>query len=66
MHISERCPPGYFSSTGLTPCQACPRGFYQENIGSNACKQCNGYETTESKGAVSKQACASKWVWLSI
>ncbi|XP_052777955.1 sushi, von Willebrand factor type A, EGF and pentraxin domain-containing protein 1-like [Mya arenaria] len=25
----DKCPPGHFSSTGLTPCAPCPLGFYQ-------------------------------------
>ncbi|VDM39849.1 unnamed protein product [Toxocara canis] len=56
----ERCPPGYYSATGLAPCRACPLGFYQPGNASKDCIECRGGNTTASPGAASESDCAEK------
>ena len=34
------CPPNTNSSTGLEPCQKCPKGTYQPDIGQTFCLPC--------------------------
>lgn len=57
---SERCPPGFYSSTGLEPCKACPVGFYQASVGSRHCNDCFAPRTTPTVGSTSASDCACK------
>ncbi|HEY2774685.1 MAG TPA: hypothetical protein VGK20_11625 [Candidatus Binatia bacterium] len=44
------CSPGYFSGSGLAPCNPCPGGYYQSLSGQTGCIGCNGgtYSTSAS------------------
>uniref|UniRef100_A0A915EAV1 Uncharacterized protein n=1 Tax=Ditylenchus dipsaci TaxID=166011 RepID=A0A915EAV1_9BILA len=54
------CSPGFFSSTGLAPCQICPRGSFQSNFGQKSCFQCAFDLTTTEVGAKSAKECTNK------
>lgn len=38
------CPPNYNSSTGLAPCEPCPKGMYQPEYGELYCIPCQSEE----------------------
>jgi hypothetical protein len=40
LYTSAPCNRGTFSSSGLEPCIACPRGTYQDETGQTSCKPC--------------------------
>jgi len=45
-HCLPFCSPGYFSSTGLLPCEPCSRGFTSDTIGATSCQKCpRGFST---------------------
>ncbi|KAK3728579.1 hypothetical protein QZH41_011661 [Actinostola sp. cb2023] len=52
-----KCAPGTFSSSGVEPCKPCPKGTYQDVIGSMSCKDCDGVLSTFGPGADSKSMC---------
>uniref|UniRef100_A0A0R3RGL5 EGF-like domain-containing protein n=1 Tax=Elaeophora elaphi TaxID=1147741 RepID=A0A0R3RGL5_9BILA len=56
----KKCPPGFFSPTGLEPCQACAVGFYQSHYGSQYCNGCSSPLTTSMVGSVSASECVLK------
>uniref|UniRef100_A0A915Q329 Uncharacterized protein n=1 Tax=Setaria digitata TaxID=48799 RepID=A0A915Q329_9BILA len=56
----KQCPPGFFSSTGLEPCQACAIGFYQSHYGSQFCNSCFAPRTTAVVGSVLASECVLK------
>ncbi|EJD74966.1 GCC2 and GCC3 family protein [Loa loa] len=56
----KQCPPGFFSPTGLEPCQACAVGFYQSHYGLQYCNYCSSPHTTSIVGAVSASECVLK------
>ncbi|XP_010130137.1 PREDICTED: signal peptide, CUB and EGF-like domain-containing protein 3, partial [Buceros rhinoceros silvestris] len=41
-----QCPPGQHSADGFKPCQPCPRGSYQPEVGRALCFPCGGGLTT--------------------
>ncbi|VDN91471.1 unnamed protein product [Brugia pahangi] len=53
----KQCPPGFFSPTGLEPCQACAVGFYQSHYGLQYCNHCSSPHTTSIVGSVSASEC---------
>lgn len=55
-----QCPPGQHSADGFKPCQPCPRGSYQPEVGRALCFPCGGGLTTRHEGAVSFQDCDTK------
>ncbi|NXS91280.1 SCUB3 protein, partial [Jacana jacana] len=55
-----QCPPGQHSSDGFKPCQPCPRGTYQPEVGRALCFPCGGGLTTRHEGALSFQDCDTK------
>ncbi|XP_066215685.1 signal peptide, CUB and EGF-like domain-containing protein 3 isoform X2 [Saccopteryx leptura] len=55
-----QCPPGQHSVDGFKPCQPCPRGTYQPEVGRTLCFPCGGGLTTKHEGAVSFQDCDTK------
>ena len=60
LHLG-RCPPGEWSSTGLTPCTQCEKGTYQDGNGRSVCKQCpSGGVYAGKKGATKVEECPSK------
>uniref|UniRef100_A0A8C3X2N9 Signal peptide, CUB and EGF-like domain-containing protein 1 n=1 Tax=Catagonus wagneri TaxID=51154 RepID=A0A8C3X2N9_9CETA len=62
-NISEcggQCSPGFFSSDGFRPCQACPVGTYQPEPGRTGCFSCGGGLLTKHEGTASFQDCEAK------
>ncbi|XP_052315765.1 sushi, von Willebrand factor type A, EGF and pentraxin domain-containing protein 1 isoform X3 [Oncorhynchus keta] len=53
------CLAGHFSRTGLVPCYACPRDYYQPDHGRSYCLSCPFYGTTTVTGATAIQHCSS-------
>ncbi|KAM3726913.1 Neurogenic locus Notch protein [Dirofilaria immitis] len=56
----KQCPPGFFSPTGLEPCQACGIGFYQPLYGLKSCNNCTSPWTTSAVGSISASECVLK------
>uniref|UniRef100_A0A3Q1D0C1 Signal peptide, CUB and EGF-like domain-containing protein 2 n=1 Tax=Amphiprion ocellaris TaxID=80972 RepID=A0A3Q1D0C1_AMPOC len=54
------CPTGYFSSDGFKPCQPCPQGSYQPDLGRTLCFPCGGGLSTKREGASSFHDCEVK------
>ncbi|XP_037083875.1 LOW QUALITY PROTEIN: neurogenic locus notch homolog protein 1-like [Pollicipes pollicipes] len=52
-----KCAPGTYSATGLEPCFACPRNFFQPIEGANTCFECPTGNMTESEGATTPDQC---------
>jgi len=46
-----QCSRGNFSSTGSTPCLACAKGKYQDNIGQTTCKLCPTGQVSSQTGS---------------
>uniref|UniRef100_A0A8D0PTW1 Signal peptide, CUB domain and EGF like domain containing 1 n=1 Tax=Sus scrofa TaxID=9823 RepID=A0A8D0PTW1_PIG len=62
-NVSEcggQCSPGFFSSDGFRPCQACPVGTYQPEPGRTGCFSCGGGLLTKHEGTASFQDCEAK------
>uniref|UniRef100_A0A3Q2WYM1 Signal peptide, CUB and EGF-like domain-containing protein 2 n=1 Tax=Haplochromis burtoni TaxID=8153 RepID=A0A3Q2WYM1_HAPBU len=62
-NISEcggQCSPGQHSHDGFMPCQLCPPGTYQPEVGRTSCFPCGGDLGTRRIGAVSFQECETK------
>ncbi|XP_076739178.1 signal peptide, CUB and EGF-like domain-containing protein 2 isoform X4 [Maylandia zebra] len=62
-NISEcggQCSPGQHSHDGFIPCQLCPPGTYQPEVGRTSCFPCGGDLGTRRIGAVSFQECETK------
>uniref|UniRef100_A0A667YWN7 Signal peptide, CUB and EGF-like domain-containing protein 2 n=1 Tax=Myripristis murdjan TaxID=586833 RepID=A0A667YWN7_9TELE len=55
-----QCPTGYFSSDGFKPCQPCPQGTYQPDLGRTLCFPCGGGLSTKREGASSFHDCEVK------
>uniref|UniRef100_A0A8D0DDL6 Signal peptide, CUB and EGF-like domain-containing protein 2 n=1 Tax=Sander lucioperca TaxID=283035 RepID=A0A8D0DDL6_SANLU len=55
-----QCPTGSFSSDGFKPCQACPHGSYQPDLGRTLCFPCGGGLGTKREGASSFHDCEVK------
>ncbi|XP_031425283.1 signal peptide, CUB and EGF-like domain-containing protein 2 isoform X3 [Clupea harengus] len=55
-----QCFPGQYSHDGLIPCQPCPLGTYQPEVGRTFCFPCGGALITKHSGAVSFQSCETK------
>uniref|UniRef100_A0A3P9NGH6 Signal peptide, CUB and EGF-like domain-containing protein 2 n=1 Tax=Poecilia reticulata TaxID=8081 RepID=A0A3P9NGH6_POERE len=56
----RQCPTGYFSSDGFKPCQPCPQGTYQPDLGRTLCFPCGGGLSTKREGASSFHDCEVK------
>ncbi|MCP9266359.1 GCC2 and GCC3 family protein [Dirofilaria immitis] len=61
----KQCPPGFFSPTGLEPCQACGIGFYQPLYGLKSCNNCTSPWTTSAVGSISASELKCKPGWFS-
>ncbi|XP_072128698.1 signal peptide, CUB and EGF-like domain-containing protein 2 isoform X3 [Mobula birostris] len=62
-NVSEcggQCQEGGFSSDGFRPCQPCPLGTYQPEIGRTSCFSCGGGLTTKHEGSATFQDCETK------
>ncbi|KAM8830668.1 signal peptide, CUB and EGF-like domain-containing protein 3 isoform 2-T2 [Synchiropus picturatus] len=55
-----QCPNGYFSGDGFKPCQPCPPGTYQPDLGRTLCFPCGGGLSTKREGASSFHDCEVK------
>ncbi|XP_041083887.1 signal peptide, CUB and EGF-like domain-containing protein 3 isoform X1 [Polyodon spathula] len=55
-----QCPSGYHSHDGFKPCQACPRGTYQPDLGRTLCFPCGGGLSTKNEAASSFHDCETK------
>uniref|UniRef100_A0A4W5MTA6 Signal peptide, CUB and EGF-like domain-containing protein 3 n=1 Tax=Hucho hucho TaxID=62062 RepID=A0A4W5MTA6_9TELE len=55
-----QCPTGYYSSDGFKPCQPCPYGSYQPDLGRTLCFACGGGLSTKREGASSFHDCEVK------
>jgi hypothetical protein len=51
------CPPGTFSEDGLTPCQPCSSGSYQDETGQTSCKLAEPGSFVSFEGAVFAELC---------
>ena len=40
LSLTDQCPPGYNSTTGLIPCEPCAEYYYQLDYGATTCTQC--------------------------
>lgn len=56
---------GYFSSDGFKPCQPCPQGAYQPDLGRTLCFPCGGGLSTKREGASSFHDCEVKGQYVS-
>ncbi|XP_061525630.1 sushi, von Willebrand factor type A, EGF and pentraxin domain-containing protein 1 isoform X5 [Phycodurus eques] len=59
MECGVPCSAGHFSRTGLVPCYACPRDYYQPDHGRSYCLSCPFHGTTTVTGATTIQHCSS-------
>ncbi|KAJ8791784.1 hypothetical protein J1605_020506 [Eschrichtius robustus] len=59
MHGGQ-CSPGFFSTDGFRPCQACPVGTYQPEPGRTGCFPCGGGLLTKHEGTAAFQDCEAK------
>ena len=55
-----QCSTGYFSNDGFKPCQPCPLGTYQPDLGRTLCFPCGGNLSTKREGASSFHDCEVK------
>uniref|UniRef100_A0A6Q2Z7U1 Signal peptide, CUB and EGF-like domain-containing protein 3 n=1 Tax=Esox lucius TaxID=8010 RepID=A0A6Q2Z7U1_ESOLU len=55
-----QCPTGYYASDGFKPCQPCPLGSYQPDLGRTLCFPCGGGLSTKREGASSFHDCEVK------
>ena len=55
--LTEMCPEGYVSRSGLQPCFPCPRGYFQPERGRSSCFLCPGGVRTHWPGATNISAC---------
>lgn len=55
--LTELCPNGHVSKTGLVPCYACPSGYYQSQAGQRVCFRCSDGTRTKGVGSISAQDC---------
>ncbi|TKC41816.1 hypothetical protein EI555_008166 [Monodon monoceros] len=55
-----QCSPGFFSTDGFRPCQACPVGTYQPEPGRTGCFPCGGGLLTKHEGTAAFQDCEAK------
>uniref|UniRef100_A0A8C8A0E6 Signal peptide, CUB and EGF-like domain-containing protein 2 n=1 Tax=Oryzias sinensis TaxID=183150 RepID=A0A8C8A0E6_9TELE len=55
-----QCSTGSFSSDGFQPCQPCPYGTYQPDLGRTLCFPCGGGLGTKKEGASSFHECEVK------
>ncbi|KAM6977183.1 signal peptide, CUB and EGF-like domain-containing protein 3 isoform 3-T3 [Aplochiton taeniatus] len=55
-----QCSTGYFSSDGFKPCQPCPQGTYQPDLGRTLCFSCGGGLGTKRDGSSSFHDCEVK------
>lgn len=58
-HLGQ-CPTGSFSGDGFKPCQLCPQGTYQPDLGRTLCFPCGGGLGTKREGASSFHDCEVK------
>nr|XP_022919679.1 sushi, von Willebrand factor type A, EGF and pentraxin domain-containing protein 1 isoform X1 [Onthophagus taurus] len=58
-YCRPRCNPGFYSPTGLAPCSACPRDFYQPKTGQTTCMECSSNMRTENSASTGREACQS-------
>jgi hypothetical protein len=57
MSVTELCSPGYFSSTTMEQCSACPVGTYQPEKGRSNCLSCPAGKTTSKTNSTSADDC---------
>uniref|UniRef100_A0A8C6PAU5 Signal peptide, CUB and EGF-like domain-containing protein 2 n=1 Tax=Nothobranchius furzeri TaxID=105023 RepID=A0A8C6PAU5_NOTFU len=55
-----QCSTGFFSNDGFKPCQPCPQGTYQPDLGRTLCFPCGGGLSTKREGASSFHDCEVK------
>uniref|UniRef100_A0A8C2WRP1 Signal peptide, CUB and EGF-like domain-containing protein 2 n=1 Tax=Cyclopterus lumpus TaxID=8103 RepID=A0A8C2WRP1_CYCLU len=55
-----QCSTGSFSNDGFKPCQSCPHGSYQPDLGRTLCFPCGGGLGTKREGASSFHDCEVK------
>uniref|UniRef100_A0A3B4B5E2 Signal peptide, CUB and EGF-like domain-containing protein 2 n=1 Tax=Periophthalmus magnuspinnatus TaxID=409849 RepID=A0A3B4B5E2_9GOBI len=55
-----QCPAGQHSSDGFRPCQLCPLGTFQPEVGRVLCFSCGGGLQTKYHGSVSFRDCEAK------
>uniref|UniRef100_A0A8B9JUF5 Signal peptide, CUB domain, EGF-like 1 n=1 Tax=Astyanax mexicanus TaxID=7994 RepID=A0A8B9JUF5_ASTMX len=55
-----RCPAGHFSADGFRPCQLCPLGTFQPEVGRVLCFPCGGGLMTKHTGSTSFRECEAK------
>lgn len=61
MQFKEKCGPGEFSSTGLSPCSPCDKGTYQNMPMSRQCMQCPNGLTTAFLGSTNAHNCTREF-----
>uniref|UniRef100_A0A914UJI5 Uncharacterized protein n=1 Tax=Plectus sambesii TaxID=2011161 RepID=A0A914UJI5_9BILA len=54
--LSE-CAPGYYSATGLAPCNSCAVGFFQQNTNQTGCESCPAGTTTATSATTNMENC---------
>ena len=62
--ILDLCRPGRYSKSGVVPCDACPVGKYQPDVGSTDCLSCGVGTTTSATASTSRSACQCKAAYL--
>lgn len=60
--FKDKCGPGEFSVTGLSPCSPCAKSTYQSNSMSTSCIQCPTGLTTEFQGSRDVQNCTGMYL----
>ena len=61
-NILGPCSPGSFSTTGLSNCRFCSKGYYQPVSFGKQCLKCPGSTTTKGDGAAKLSECGSKFL----
>uniref|UniRef100_A0A1A8HMN5 Signal peptide, CUB domain, EGF-like 3 n=1 Tax=Nothobranchius korthausae TaxID=1143690 RepID=A0A1A8HMN5_9TELE len=60
IRVAGQCSTGFFSNDGFKPCQPCPQGTYQPDLGRTLCFPCGGGLSTKREGASSFHDCEVK------
>lgn len=61
--FKDKCGPGEFSVTGLSPCSPCAKSTYQSDSMSTSCIQCPTGLTTAFQGSTNVQNCTGLYLY---
>lgn len=61
--FKDKCGPGEYSDTGLSPCSPCAKSTYQGKSMSTSCIQCPTGLTTAFTGSTNVQNCTRMYMY---